>query len=113
MITVNLPGLVAGRDMADDIVDKLGRLAGETVILEARNLVRGTPAFASRMVERILRDGGAAELAVVGAPDQFEDYLRQAAEEIKMAGRLTLTRRGWTPTVGSTDPRCSDPGAAT
>lgn len=90
--TLILPRLVAGRDFADDMADKLGSVEGDTVLVDGSGLLTGTGSFAAQLVSRLL-GGGAAQLVVSDAPDQFADYLRNAAEALGAAERLTLQRR--------------------
>lgn len=90
MITLNLPELVAGRDMADEIVDKLGPLDRERVVVEAGNLVNGSASFAGQLVKRVLVGATGAELIVVGAPTRFNQYLSRAAELAGTVDRLEL-----------------------
>lgn len=90
MITLVLPSLVAGRDLADEFVDRLaGTLAGQVVTVDARRLTRGTPSFAARLVERVLGDG-AQRLVVQGPPALFAGYLEKAAGELGDIARLDV-----------------------
>jgi hypothetical protein len=83
-----LPQLVAGRDFADEVIDKLGPLAGTDVLIDARELVSGTPSFAAQIVERVLGTDGAASLTIVGAPQEFIGYARRAADKINVTDRF-------------------------
>src|SRR4051794_14341251 len=91
MLTVVLPQLVAGRDLADAMVDRLDRdVRGETVVLDCRGLVSGSPSFASQVVHRVLAEGGAESLVVVGAPARFAKYVTDSASALGVAARLDL-----------------------
>lgn len=90
--TLILPRLVAGRDFADDMADKLGPVSGDTVLVDGSGLLTGTASFAAQLVSRLL-GGDAAKLVVSDAPDEFADYLRQAAAAIGATDRLTFQRR--------------------
>jgi hypothetical protein len=91
MVTLTLPQLVAGRDLADDAVAGLGELHGEQVVVDARRLVSGTASFAGQLVHRILSDGGAGTLAVIGGPDDFNHYVSDAARDLQVSDRLTIS----------------------
>jgi 3-oxoacyl-ACP reductase-like protein len=90
--TLILPRLVAGRDFADDMADKLGSVKDDTVLIDGSGLLTGTGSFAAQLVSRLL-GGGAAQLVVSDAPDEFAEYLRKAAEALGASERLTLRRR--------------------
>lgn len=92
MLTVTLPQLVAGRDLADAVVNKLGILTGEQVRVDATELVVGAPSFAAQLVERVLADGAAKSLTVEGAPANFVTYLQAAADKLDLADRLIVER---------------------
>jgi uncharacterized Fe-S center protein len=87
-----LPMYVAGRDFADDVVDQLGSLTGRSIVVDATGLASGTSSFAAQLVSRVLVDGKADELIVVGAPDQFNEYAREAAEADGVADAFHASR---------------------
>lgn len=89
---VYLPMFVAGRDFAGDIADRLGDVAGRTVLVDGTMLRSGTSSFASEFVRRVLVDGKAERLLVVGAPQQFDDYLHDEAAHSGVSEALTTTR---------------------
>lgn len=89
---VYLPMFVAGRDFADDIADRLGDVAGRSILVDATTLRSGTSSFAAQFVRRVLVDGKAAQLVVVGAPQQFVDYLRDEADHCGVGEALTTSR---------------------
>jgi hypothetical protein len=92
MLTMVLPQLVAGRDLADAMVNRLdGDIRGETVALDCRALVSGSPSFASQIVHRVLAEGDAHSLVVVGAPTRFAKYLADSANALAVGDRLDLT----------------------
>jgi hypothetical protein len=90
MATLTLPQLVAGRELADAAVRRLGPVAGEHVVVDARALVSGTPSFAAQLVRTALVDARAASLTVLGGPDDFRADARDAAERLGAADRLRL-----------------------
>lgn len=88
---IELPSMVAGRGMADALVDRLvGDLAGAVVVLDCRHLVTGSPSFAAQVVSRVL-GAGASELRVEGAPEAFAAHLREAAGRLDALERLAVT----------------------
>ena len=88
---IELPSMVAGRGMADALVDRLaGELGGALVVLDCRHLVAGSPSFAAQVVSRVL-GAGAAELRVEAAPDAFAAHLREAASRLGDRERLVLS----------------------
>jgi len=90
-VIIELPSMVAGRGMADALVDRLaGDLAGAVVVLDCRHLVTGSPSFAGQVVSRVL-GAGASELRVEGAPEAFAAHLREAAGRLGAAERLVVT----------------------
>jgi hypothetical protein len=91
MATLTLPQLVAGRELAESAVRRLGSVAGQDVVVDARALVSGTPSFAAQLVHTALVDGQAASLTFVGGPDDFRADASQAAERLGVAGRLRLS----------------------
>ena len=86
-----LPMFVAGRDFADHVADQLGDRPGQSVVVDATELRSGTSSFAAQLVQRILVDGKAGALSVVGAPDEFARYLHDAARRDGVADRLTTS----------------------
>lgn len=91
MLTIELPSMVAGRAMADALVDRLaGDLAGAHVLLDCRHLLSGSPSFAARLVARLLVGGGAAELLVEAPTTAFARSLADAAQRQGVADRLLV-----------------------
>lgn len=92
MLVLRLPNLVAGRDLADSMLDRLERpFEHETVVVDARQTSSGSPSFASQLVQRTLVDGGADALVIVGAPVRFAKHVTESARASSVAGRLDLT----------------------
>ena len=89
--TLVLPYLVAGRDLADGMVDPLEPLAGTRFVVDGRSLATGSVSFASQLVVRVLDQGGAAQLVLAGGPREFADHVRGAAERLGVADRLKVT----------------------
>jgi hypothetical protein len=88
MPTLTLPQLVAGRELAAEAVGRLGPLAGEHVVVDARPLISGSTSFAGQLVRSALVDGRAAELALVGGPEEFRNDVQVAAERLEVAGSV-------------------------
>ena len=95
-----LPLFVAGRDFADHVADQLGDFPGQPIVVDATGLRSGTSSFAAQLVQRVLVDGKASALTVVGAPDEFDAYLADAAQRAGVADRLTTARRFPEPARG-------------
>lgn len=87
-----LPLFVAGRDFADHVADQLGDRTGAAIVVDATGLQSGTSSFAAQFVQRVLVDGKAGELTVVGAPDEFARYLHDAARRDGVADKLTTSQ---------------------
>lgn len=88
--TLMLPALVAGRDLADTFVDHLAGQPGDEVVVDARELVSGTSSFAAQLVQRVLVDDGAHRLVLLGPPENFAGYAREAAAALSVADRLDV-----------------------
>jgi len=92
VLVLVLPHLVAGRDLADLMLDRLAdSFQYETVVVDARRTASGSPSFASQLVQRTLADGGADCLILVGAPSRFAQHVTESASRRSVAGRLDLT----------------------
>lgn len=89
---LSLPMFVAGRDFAADMADRLGDVTDRSVVVDATGLSSGTSSFAAELVTRILVDGKAAELIIVGAPEQFVGYATDAARAAGVATALHAPR---------------------
>jgi hypothetical protein len=90
--TLQLPRLVAGRDYADDLVDSLGLEPGAEVVVDAGELLSGTPSFAAELVERVLVAGSAGSLMLLDAPADFTGYIESAAGDLGVSGKLVVRR---------------------
>lgn len=91
VLTIELPSMVAGRAMADVLVDRLeGDLAGARVLLDCRHLVSGSPSFAARLVARLLVTGDAAALQVTAPTAAFAHAMSDAAARQGVADRLVV-----------------------
>lgn len=91
--TLHLPRLVAGRDFADDIVGSLGPVPGRDVIVDGSRLLSGTPSFAAELVQRLLVQGQARSMLLVGAPTDFAGYCTAAARELGVTDRFDLAEQ--------------------
>ena len=86
--TLVLPFLVAGRDLADAMVDPLEPVTGTRFVVDGRALATGSISFASQLVVRVLRQGGADALVLQGGPADFVGHVTGAADRLKVADRL-------------------------
>jgi hypothetical protein len=89
--TLQLPRLVAGRDYADDLVNTLGLEPGSEVLVDGSALLSGTPSFAAELVQRILVEGQARSLHLVGAPGDFAGYTETAARDLGGRDRFQVS----------------------
>lgn len=89
---LTLPLLVAGRDFANDMADHLGSVAGRSIVVDATGLSSGTSSFAAQLVQRVLVEGKADELILVGAPAEFVEYATEAANAAGVAPALHASR---------------------
>jgi hypothetical protein len=89
---LTLPLFVAGRDFATDMADRLGNVTDRSIVVDATGLSSGTSSFAAELVTRVLVDGKAAELIIVGAPHQFVEYAQEAAHDAGVSGGLHASR---------------------
>ncbi len=95
MLTLNLPHLVGSREEADEMVSALSEdLHEQDVTVLCRELQRASASFGDQLVKRILVDGGARRLVVVGAPRDFETYLTESATRRSVGDRLALLEAG-------------------
>ena len=94
MPTLVLPSMVAGRDLADALVERLaGDLTGAEVVIDCRRLVSASPSFAAQLVLRVLVDHRAGSLRVEHAPAAFDTYLQEAAGRLDVADQLHVIAR--------------------
>ena len=89
---LTLPRFVAGRDFAADMADRLGIVTDRSIVVDATGLSSGTSSFAAELVHRILVEGKAAELILVGAPAQFVEYAHEAAQDDGVVAALQVSR---------------------
>ena len=87
-VTLTLPLLVAGRDLAARAVERLGTIRGTEVVVDARALASGTTSFAAQLVQSIVVDGGADQLVLVGGPADIVADVRAAADTLSVADRV-------------------------
>ncbi len=92
MLTLVLPSMVAGRNLADTLVGRLdGTLLDAEVVVDSRRLVSASPSFAAQLVRRILTEGQARILRVTAAPASFVEYLEEAAGRLGVRERLVVS----------------------
>ncbi len=94
MLELVLPYLVAGRELADEMVDHLAEdPRGQVIVVDARKLASGSRSFASQLVRRVAADGGAAQMLLVGAPEQFATYVADAARALGVTEKVDYPAR--------------------
>jgi hypothetical protein len=91
--TLQLPRLVAGRDFAADMAQSFGDVSGGDVIVDGSRLLSGTPSFAAELVRRLLVDGKAHSLLLVGVPADFANYATTAAHDLGVTDRFDLAEQ--------------------
>ena len=74
------------------MADRLGTVTDRSIVVDATGLSSGTSSFAAELVHRILVEGKAAELILVGAPAQFVEYAQEAAKDDGVAAALHVSR---------------------
>jgi hypothetical protein len=90
MPTLTLPQLVAGRELAAAAVRRLGPIAENDVVVDARPLVSGTASFAGQLVRSTVVEGRATRLTMIGGPPEFLDDARSAAVQLGVADRVVF-----------------------
>lgn len=91
MVTLQLPSMVAGRRLADTLVDAVSvDLAGADVVVDCGRLVSASPSFVAQLLSRLLLDAGAATVRVRRPTDQFVRYAAQVADELQVRDRVEL-----------------------
>jgi hypothetical protein len=88
VLQIVLPRLVGSRQAADAFVDQLPGVKEEAVAVICRDLLSGTASFADQLVKRLLVDGGADQLLLVGADAEFSQLVRDAAAARDVTGQL-------------------------
>jgi hypothetical protein len=95
MFEIRLPRLVGSRLAAKEMVTNLhDEVRGERVVLNCRDLRSGSPSFADEIVKRVLVEGEAAELVVLGAADDFLAYVNRSAEARSVGDRVSSRPAG-------------------
>lgn len=91
MVIVRLPSMVAGRQMADALVDAVsGDLSDAEVAIDCRALVSSSPSFVAQLLKRLLIDRGVARVVVRYPPEQFTRYTEQAVGDLGVSGRVVM-----------------------
>lgn len=85
-----LPHLVAGRDLADLMIDGLDPLKGDTLVVDAGRTGSGSASFASQLVRRVLLEEHAERLEVVGAPPRFAEHVLAAARALGLEQKVSV-----------------------
>lgn len=92
MLMIALPRLAGTREAADKLLD--AQLAGhdslhtEKVVLVCRDVITSTASFADQLVERILKQGKAAELVLLAPSSGLQQHIMQAAEDRGVGDRV-------------------------
>ena len=95
MVELSLPRLVGSRAAAWQLLEPhLQHLENGSVVLNCRDLRSGSPSFADEVVKLVLADGGAHELVLVGASDDFARYVQESAAARSVQGRVALLPAG-------------------
>jgi hypothetical protein len=91
ILPVEMPQLSGGRKRAQALVRPLlGRMQGQTVVLDCRQLLAGTPSFADEIIKLVLVDGGARLLQVEQVDDDFGQDLLTASQDHGVAAQLRI-----------------------
>jgi len=72
------------------MVETLGGVVGQDVVVDATKLLSGTTSFAYQLIERLLADKNANSVLLVGAPTDFAEYATAAARELHVTDRFDL-----------------------
>jgi hypothetical protein len=92
--SVTLPPLAGSRPAAAALLAGLpADLSGDEVAVLCRALLTGSPSFADELVRRLAVDRNAGRIVLVGAAEEFERYVRDAARSHAVADRVA-TRGG-------------------
>jgi hypothetical protein len=95
VLEIRLPRLVGSRSSAAHLVEQSGDgIKGERVVINARELLSGSPSFADEMVKGLLVQGGASELVLVGAGTDFAGYVQQSAQARSVSDRVVIKPSG-------------------
>lgn len=90
MIEIDLPRLVGSRSAASALVAAYGScIKGERVVVNCRDLRSATPSFVDELVKRVLVEGEAAELVVLGGDEDFLRYVHDSAQAHDVDERVT------------------------
>jgi FlaA1/EpsC-like NDP-sugar epimerase len=90
MITLVLPRQVAGRDLADELINQLGSLGGQTVLVDARRTTHATGSFGAQIVKRVLMTEQAERLTIVAGPSRLVQSIQKTGEVLGVTGQLEL-----------------------
>jgi hypothetical protein len=75
------------------MVETLGGVVGQDVVVDATKLLSGTTSFAYQLIERLLADQNANSVLLVGAPADFAEYATAAARELHVTDRFDLAEQ--------------------
>lgn len=88
---VTMPQLSGGRERARALLAPIDKkIRGQRVRLDCRRLVAGTLSFADELVTIALVSGGAGQLVVEHAGDEFARYILEAAKDHGVADRISF-----------------------
>jgi hypothetical protein len=95
MSQVMLPRLVGSRESADQLLGSLPRgTPYARLVLNCRELLAASPSFADEVVKLVLVEGRASELVVLGASDEFAEYIKQSAEARDVFSQVAIRVAG-------------------
>jgi hypothetical protein len=87
---VTLPPLAGSRPAAAALLARLpADLTGQHVAVLARDLLTGSASFADELVRELAVDRNAAEVVIVGAEPEFEQYVQAAARSHSVGPRVS------------------------
>ena len=90
-LILRLPGLVAGRDLADAMLGKLSdSYRRADVIVDATRTSSASPSFSAQIIQHVLVEGEAASLTLAGAPDRMVSVCREVAASAGVSDRLAV-----------------------
>lgn len=95
MNQVTLPRLVGSRESAADLLKFLSPdTRDERVVINCRELLAASPSFADEIVKLVLVEGRASELVVVGADEEFVNYIVDSAKAHGVATQVAIHAAG-------------------
>lgn len=94
MQTIVLPQLAGSREAANLLISRVGNVEGQSVVIDARDLISGSTSFADELVVRLVKDKRVAAIEVVGPDEEFWGYLTEAAADVDTEVRISQVPAG-------------------